>query len=262
VEKIDLDIQPQTNSLSWLRNSISLAGLFEAYKYIVVFILKAIFICSFSIVCAFLFWRIRDWIPSVFNYSYKDYAIYLDSVLFGTVPSLWVQQNIRTEFLDIFFRKVWLSYVVVLLFGSTFAFCVRADTMRHLLSVSLTLVTGLFIHCLIPTQPPWMAVEKVIRINGDYYTMLDQNLTAAMPSIHQAIIALLGCVLWKFGLWSKVAVCSYNLLMLIALVYLGEHFVIDSLMGILLAIQSWFLSKQLFNIFINFKTITQFKTPV
>ena len=168
--------------------------------------------------------------------------------MFGTVPSLWVQQNIRIEFLDVFFRQVWLSYVVILLFGSTFAYCVRADTIRHLLSITLTLLTGLFIHCLIPTQPPWMAVEKVIRINGNYYTMVDQNLTAAMPSIHQAIVALLGCVVWEFGLWGKVTALSYNLLMLIALVYLGEHFVVDSLAGILIAIQSWFLSKQLLNI--------------
>ena len=257
--KIDLDIQPQNNSLSWLRNSISIAGLIEAGKGIIIFILKAVLICSFSIICAFLFWRIRDWIPSVFNYSYKAYAIYLDSILFGTVPSLWVQQNIRIEFLDIFLRQVWLSYVVVLLFGSTFAFCVKADTIRHLLSVVLTLVIGLFIHCLIPTQPPWMAVEKVIRINGDYYTMVDQNLTAAMPSIHQAIIALLGCVLWKFGLWGKVAGFSYNVLMLIALVYLGEHFVIDSFAGILIAIQSWFLSKHLVIFFLNIKS--KFNTP-
>jgi small basic protein len=254
VDKLDLDIQPQNNSLSWLRNSISLAGLIDAGKCIVVFILKAIFIFSFSILCAFLFWRIRDWIPSIFNYSYKAYAIYLDSILFGIVPSLWIQQHIRIEFLDIFLRQVWLSYVVVLLFGATFTFCVRADTKRYLLSVLLTLGTGLFIHCLIPTQPPWMAVEKVIRINGDYYTMVDQNLTAAMPSIHQAIIALFGCVLWKFGLWGKVAGFSYNVLMLIALVYLGEHFVIDSLVGILIAIQSWFISKQLLNIFLYFKT--------
>jgi membrane-associated phospholipid phosphatase len=241
-------MQPQNNSLSWLKDSISLAGLVEAGKSIIVCILKAICICSFSILCAFSFWRIRDWIPSIVSYSYKEYAIYLDSVLFGTVPSLWVQQNIRIEFLDVFFRQVWLSYVVVLLFGSTFAYCVRADTIRHLLSITLTLLTGLFIHCLIPTQPPWMAVEKVIRINGDYYTMVDQNLTAAMPSIHQAIVALLGCVVWEFGLWGKVTALSYNLLMLIALVYLGEHFVVDSLAGILIAIQSWFLSKQLLNI--------------
>jgi membrane-associated phospholipid phosphatase len=228
---------------SWLKNSVSLSGMLEKTKILS----KAILLLTFSVASALLFWHIRAWIPTVVDYSYKNYVIWLDSAITGTVPSLWIQENFRIEFLDKFFRWVWLSYSFVLLFGSTFAFCIKADVKRHFLTVLLTLSAGLLIHYLLPTQPPWMAVEQVIRINGDYFTKVDKNLTAAMPSIHQAIIAVAGCMLWRYGTWGKTTAIGYNLIMMMALVYLGEHFVIDSIAGIVIAIQSWKLAGKIMN---------------
>jgi membrane-associated phospholipid phosphatase len=90
-----------------------------------------------------------------------------------------------------------------------------------------------------------MAVEGVVRINGDYFSKLDKNLVAAMPSIHQAIICLFGCFLWNYGLLGKAIAIFYNFIMLIALVYLGEHYVVDSLVGIFIAIPAWILSDKI-----------------
>jgi membrane-associated phospholipid phosphatase len=227
------------------KHLITIAGLIEAGKNTVVWMIKGLLLLTLSITFAFLFWHVRAWIPSIVDYSYKSYAVWIDSAVLGTVPSLWIQQNFRSELLDIFLRWVWLSYSFVILFGSTFVFILRAETKRHLLSVLLTLSTGLFIHYLLPTEPPWMAVEGVVRINGDYFSKLDKNLIAAMPSIHQAVICLFGCSLWNYGFLGKAIAVFYNLIMLIAVVYLGEHYVVDSVAGIFIAILAWFLSEKI-----------------
>jgi hypothetical protein len=206
---------------------------------------KIFLVLCFSFLSAVVFWRLRAWIPTFVHHSYKTYATWLDSALFGIVPSLGIQRHLRFEPLDMFFRWVWFSYFYVIIFGSAFILIMGGETRRHVLSLILTLTAGLLIHSILPTQPSWMAVKEVIRIHGDQFTASDKNLTAAMPSIHQAVICLFGCALWKYGNWGKFAAISYNTLMLLAVVYLGEHFVVDSIAGILVAVQSWFLSKRI-----------------
>jgi len=215
--------------------SISYNGLAEA----VVNILKFFGVLFASTFLVLSFWYIRAWIPSVVDGSYKEYVIWIDSLFTGIVPSSWFQAHLRLPFFDVFLRGVWFSYVFCLVFGSSFFYCTRNEPTRHFIAVFLTLSIGLLIHYMLPTQPPWMAVEGVERINGALFTNADKNLTAAMPSIHQAIVGLVGCTIWKTGFWGKFIAISYNLLMAFALVYLGEHFVIDSIAGILLSFFCW-----------------------
>lgn len=231
-----------------LRGYISKKGLTEAAKNIFRWIGSIILLQIFSVMIAYFFWYARMWIPNLTQHSYKVYVIWLESRFFCTIPSLWAQQNIRYEILDIFFREIWFSYVYVLLFGAAFILAVRGETKRYILSLILTLFLGLFVHYIIPTQPPWMAVEGVIRINGEEFTRLDKNLTAAMPSIHQAVISLFGCTLWRYGILGKFVAILYNILMSLALVYLGEHFLVDAIAGYLLAISSWIVVKPALNI--------------
>jgi hypothetical protein len=226
---------------------ISIRGLVKAARNIFSWLGKALLIMILSLTCALLFWHIRAWIPGSVTYSYKAYVIWLDSSIFGVVPSLWVQQYCRIEFLDRFLRGVWFSYVFVLIFGSTFIFILRGQTQRHSLSVILTLSGGLLVHYILPTQPPWMAVDEVIRINGALYTSADKNLLAAMPSIHQAIICLMGCALWKYRIYGRVISVAYNIIMIGALVYLGEHYVVDAIAGIIIAILSWVTAEKILN---------------
>jgi membrane-associated phospholipid phosphatase len=239
----------QYNIFTWIetiaKNSVSTAGLLEAGKNISFWIGKALLVIILSVTCAFLFWTVRAWISTLSSHSYKLYVIWLDSLFFDTIPCLWAQENIRHEILDIFFRKVWFSYVYVLLFGAVFIYTIRGQTKRYILSLIFTLSIGLVLHYLIPTQPPWMAVKGVIRINGEAFTQLDKNLTAAMPSIHQAVICLFGCALRAYGILGKFIAISYNILMALSIIYLGEHFFVDSIAGCLLAISCWILVKQI-----------------
>lgn len=223
------------------QGSISMKGLFEATFWVG----SVCFVFTLSLMCAILFWHIRAWIPSSAYHSYKSYVIWLDSSIFGTLPSLWIQKHFQCEFLDIIMRAVWFSYGFVIIFGSTFVFILRGQVQRHVLSVILTLSAGLFIHYILPTQPPWMAVEEVIRINGDQFTNFDKNLVAAMPSIHQAIICLAGCALWQYGIFGRLMGISYSVAMASAIIYLGEHFLADCVGALFIAIASWLLAEKI-----------------
>jgi membrane-associated phospholipid phosphatase len=232
-----------TNSKFILREHISINGLIEAGKNILLWIGRILLLQIFNVMIAYFFWYARAWISTPINHSYKLYVIWLDSIFFFAVPSLWVQQNIRHEILDILFREIWFSYFYVLLFGATFILAIRGQAKRYIQSLILTLLIGLVVHYILPTQPPWLAVEGVIRINGEEFIRLDKNLTAAMPSIHQAVVVLFGCALWGYGILGKFIAIIYNILMLLAIIYLGEHFFADSIGGYLLAISSWIIVK-------------------
>ncbi len=229
--------------LIMLKNSVSTRGLLEAARNIFMLIGKGLFILACSSALAFSFWNIRACIPSLLDHTYSAYAIGLDSTLFGVVPSAWMQTHLRDEFLDTFLRGVWFSYSLVILFGANLVWILGADIRRYFLSMCLLVGTGLLIHYLLPTQPPWMAVQGVIRIDGEAYSAMDKNLTAAMPSIHQAVVCLLGCALWQYRIPGKLIALGYTIAMSFAIVYLGEHFFVDSLAGVLLAIVSWTTSK-------------------
>ena len=130
----------------------------------------------------------------------------------------------------------------------------------HRLSQLLVLIfiVSLVIYALLPATPPWLAAyeegaPKIYRIvhfvvttvnpetyDRAYQNIGDPNPTAALPSVHFAITFMLFlCSLGKRRLWSILA-ASYLLAMAWALVYLGEHYVIDLALGALVAWGAWY----------------------
>ena len=132
---------------------------------------------------------------------------------------------------------------------------------HYLTAMSLLLLIGLVIYFLIPSNPPWMAPESVnspaaattMRImepvartlggglyDAGYRIVGESNPIAAMPSIHMAITALLPWVARDRGrVWLTLSLI-YAFSMGLALVYLGEHYVIDIVAGCLITSYSWY----------------------
>ncbi len=125
-----------------------------------------------------------------------------------------------------------------------------------------TMYAGLLLFFLVPTSPPWLAGEQgalpgVVRImdfvggkvDGTTYQDLqaslgEPNSVAAMPSIHMAIT-------FAMFLWARVYVpraawplLGYTLVMGVALVYLGEHYVLDLLVGAGCALVCFLLTRR------------------
>lgn len=130
---------------------------------------------------------------------------------------------------------------------------------RFLASITILLSVGLAIYFLIPTNPPWLSddsstaaaptvsrvMETVVQViggglyNASYAVVGESNPIAAMPSIHTAITFLLIFPAGYFGKrWQYLAI-FYAASMMFALVYLGEHYVTDVVMGAAVASYGW-----------------------
>jgi hypothetical protein len=132
------------------------------------------------------------------------------------------------------------------------------------LFVALTFL-GYVTYVLYPAMPPWMASSRhflphTVRIiplvlnhlhlhsGAAVFTGGDKfdNNVAAMPSIHAAYPMLICLFFWKGASNRKrVLLAAYPLCMAFTLVYTGEHFVIDIVMGWLYAATTFTLGSKL-----------------
>jgi membrane-associated phospholipid phosphatase len=115
---------------------------------------------------------------------------------------------------------------------------------------------GLIGYWALPTAPPWFAAEqgvlgprepsmrRLMREHGQavwkgawgpLYDVLGGNPLAAMPSLHFATSVMAAHILGDVGRAQGVLGWSYALTLGFALVYLGEHYVIDLIAGLALA---------------------------
>jgi membrane-associated phospholipid phosphatase len=133
---------------------------------------------------------------------------------------------------------------------------------KHFLaSMTLLLAVGLGIYFLIPSNPPWLAGEQfnspaaptVLRVmhavgeqlgggvyQASYRVIGESNPIAAMPSIHMAITFLLVFPARRLGRRWGLLAWAYSTAMGLALVYLGEHYVIDVVVGMAVAAYGWY----------------------
>jgi membrane-associated phospholipid phosphatase len=116
---------------------------------------------------------------------------------------------------------------------------------------------GAVFYWLVPTAPPWWAAAhghheegeaiRVRRMMIEYgtqfwgtrwealYDVLGGNPLAAMPSLHFATSLMAAHLLAEVSPVSGAVAWSYTAMLGLALVYLGEHYVIDLIAGAALA---------------------------
>lgn len=128
----------------------------------------------------------------------------------------------------------------------------RDEFERTALSIYAVFDLGLIGYWALPTAPPWyaaqqgrapelrrMMVEHGEEFWGDswtpLYSVLGGNPLAAMPSLHFATSVMAARRLAALGPLHGAAGWSYALTLGVALVYLGEHYVVDLLAGLALA---------------------------
>lgn len=187
--------------------------------------------------------------------------LHADRWLFdGQVPTVWLQQHLYTPGVAHWWDRVavvvYLSHFLVSLVLAIVLWCVNYKLFRPYLAalVTLTLVT-LSTYVLYPAAPPWMAglndklphVDRVVQAtlsvlgSETVNTAVEKgaaysNPVAAMPSLHAAIPMMLAVFFWaRARVWVRVLLLSYALAMAATLVYTGEHYVADVLLGWLYA---------------------------
>lgn len=184
----------------------------------------------------------------------------------GQLPSVSLQDRFfdptQLQWYDYFLTGIHWSYFFVPHLVAVRLWQKHPALFRHYLSaMALLLTVGLFIYFLIPTNPPWMAGEQfnspaaatVLRVmepvgrqlgggfyNASYRVIGESNPIAAMPSIHMAITFLLIFPARAFGRRWRLLAILYSMSMATALVYLGEHYVVDVAVGVLVAAYGWY----------------------
>lgn len=152
--------------------------------------------------------------------------------------------------LDRFFLLVHAShFLFFLLFGFVLWYLRREVFRTYAFAMLAVLYLALLLQFLVPTLPPWMAArdfallpptERLIRslYNANLpslFAMFDVNPIAAMPSLHTAMPVLCAFVGLHYLGWRGLVVSAYAIAAGTGVIYLGEHYVVDVLGGILLA---------------------------
>jgi membrane-associated phospholipid phosphatase len=176
---------------------------------------------------------------------------------FGTVPSVWLQQHLwhgsgNVQWYDFASWLVYMSYF----FGTTIVLVFlwwrsRALFWRFAAAVVLLAFLGCATFVLYPAEPPWMAANqgfmpplaRIVQVMNGHMPGVSlaplwergtgyANDVAAMPSLHASYTLLIALFFFRRlrGGW-RYLLFLYPLAMAFALVYMGEHYVVDILAG-------------------------------
>jgi membrane-associated phospholipid phosphatase len=170
---------------------------------------------------------------------------------FGQVPTIRLQDAIYTpghlHFWDYAAFTFWFShFFATLLVGACIWLFAYRWFHRFAACIVVLAVMGLITYVLFPAAPPWLAADHGYLINHAVVNNLPvpkagalfqqgtnwANDVAAVPSLHAAYTMLIALFLWpRLGRRWRPLLIAYPIGMGLSLVYLGEHYLIDVLLG-------------------------------
>jgi hypothetical protein len=172
---------------------------------------------------------------------------------FGALPTVVLQQHWHAAWWEALATLVYASHFVVtpVVLGVLWVRD-RERWVRFARCVLALSAAGLATYVLYPAAPPWLAardgvIEPVQRLSGAGWEVLglpragalladsqgQVNQVAAVPSLHTAFAVLVCLLLYPAATraWMRVALVAYAVLMPVVLVWAGEHYVVDTLLG-------------------------------
>lgn len=197
---------------------------------------------------------LRDVVPIV-GAPHHDLG-WIDRAFFaGQLPTIWLQTSFYQpeglHWQDSFATWVYFAhYRAPLIVGLLWWFKNRAEYHRFAAALLTLCALAFLTYTIMPTIPPWLGdprsiheiTQETVRkwdVPGQVFSMYthrDYNLFAAFPSLHAAFPVVLiyyGWLRWRFlGAWLVV----YASLVWMSIVYLGEHYFVDILGGVIYAI--------------------------
>ena len=174
----------------------------------------------------------------------QQLALQMDRVIgFGSTPSErlqgWFFSGDLSSF-DWLWMLAYASWFFLPLLLTGYVVVRRWPLFLSLAAVQLSLYyVGLIGFFLMPTEPPWMATEVtrvILGLRPGEAVDIDTNPVAAMPSLHVALPIALAIWSKTMGMNRWAWFCGLQgALIAFAVVYLGEHYLVDVIAGIALA---------------------------
>lgn len=214
---------------------------------------------------------LRDWLPFLalllgyemlrgfadtagFTVHIGDVVAAEKALFFGYMPPTllqnWLYQPGQVHWYDILASVIYfLHFPLPLTVGFFLWIKNRKQYFKFIVALLLLSFSGFLTYLLYPAAPPWYAAEqglisvsKIMNViisqigwNWDlsyYYSRLNPNPVAAIPSLHAAYPFLVFLALRHYSKKIGYLFLPYCLFIWFSIVYLGEHYVIDALLGI------------------------------
>ncbi|TDC80852.1 inositol phosphorylceramide synthase [Actinomadura sp. 7K507] len=181
----------------------------------------------------------------------------------GGLPTEWLQERLwrgGDRWYDFYFYVLYTFHFVAPLVLGTVLWKKRPAMYWPFVLCFVGLSLAAFATYLAyPAAPPWMAaqeghIEPIQRVTGSvwsaigggsydsFYRQLSPNAVAAVPSLHSAYPLLFALFAAKAFGWRWVwPLLLYPVSIWVGVVYFGEHYVVDVLLGIVYALGAYFV---------------------
>jgi membrane-associated phospholipid phosphatase len=191
-----------------------------------------------------------------------------DWSVFGMLPTNWLQDHWwhgTVSWYDFYFYFLYTIHFLAPLLVALLIWWKRDHLYwPYMWGFIILSFSGFLTYVLFPAAPPWMAsdhglIPHIHRISSDIwsamgvtnfsevYSKISPNEVAAVPSLHAAYPTLMLLFLARAFGWRRVWwLALYPISIWVGIVYLGEHYVFDALLGIAYAWGAYYASMQLF----------------
>ena len=206
----------------------------------------------------FVYDRLRGFADGLVFPARELPQVRLEAALFGKpIPTVWLQTHLWHGENDLQWWDYLTWFVYLTHFFATLIVAAALWTWAHdkfarfATMVCVLALTGFATYALYPAVPPWLAarhgnVGQSNRLIGivwqhvpiaHYGSLFEKgqsyaNNVAAMPSLHAGYALLVTLYLWRLvPRWTRPLLAAYPPAMAFALVYSGEHYIVDCLVG-------------------------------
>jgi membrane-associated phospholipid phosphatase len=222
----------------------------------------------------FLYDRLRGFADGLLFHTREVPQIRVETALFGKpAPTVWLQSHLwhgahHLHWWDYATWFIYLTHFFATFFVAAVLWTWAHDRFaRYATMVCVLALTGFATYVLYPAAPPWLAARdgnlgeanRLIAVvwkevplahfgslfeKGQHYA----NNVAAMPSLHAGYALLISLYLWRLvPRWARVVLVLYPPAMAFALVYSGEHYVVDCIAGWVYAVVTFTVVNAFFN---------------
>jgi membrane-associated phospholipid phosphatase len=248
---------------------------------------------EFLVLCFFIYaaynkWSkkfVKDWIPfltlfvsyqamyglvgAVSGIVHVSEPITAELQLFGSIPTVMLQQLYRAPILDYMGA---LFYSLHFFAPTIFAFFMwrrsPKDYWKYTVALAVLTYSSLITFLVYPVAPPWFGTTGVTRVLFDVdknlgvpvyhtiYDLIEPNQFAAFPSLHSAFPWLIALCALKIGKAKALPILVFPFGVWFSAVYLGEHYVVDILGGIIYATIAFFFAEKIIP-YVHFKLVSR-----